>query len=876
MLLKFAAYFLALFIRFKILLSIAVLCLIFKIQAQESFKSIQPIEFTIKSELYPSSSNEKQVLSSLAVNNLKNINHVKIHFKGDMFLSIQMDDDGHPFAYIKMQNQKLSGEIYFRDFLIDTLLTPKVFDGKLLIRPGNNKIIEIPIEMLMSGGVLGLDMLENYNMEFDDLQVEIEVSKFYFTDQQLLDFMRKANVINSYYSYNEVLDLVIKRYSGNQISRDKSSSSTFIAWHKLNRVNKFIAKKQFIEELQLESNDPLHFLEKWDRSLRLEKRATTLLEKELAKGRRGKLLDRNLYCKNYVGISNNYILLSKNYPPNTVSAFNELVRIFPVDEDLKNTASIAAFYDVFKITGVPLTAQLTYNNFVQAADSTLKKQEYLNALNLIRNASEIETFFDGVKRSPEFSEVYANSLNGLMSSFLKVSVLAYKSRNFKIAKRYYQQAQQIYDANADLIGDDFRVKYSFQEFVEKQIELAGMLMDDAYFEEAISLLDQARYVGEQNELEIKDLAFETAYKKGYGGIYEVLIDSVEYYIEKENKNKGLNALLYSAEFENAHDDYLVRDERVTSYAQILYENYMNLGVSKLHGNKPENAINYLLEARKLNDMFLLNKDFLIDSVINQAIIPVVLQTVKKAEFEVWANRFSEAYTLKEEAMSLMLSYNLSENKEVKNALAGLKKKMEYRICLDAQYKVNNTCRIFENRINSSKFDEAQNILLNIEELLSERQDCDINSSLLDSLIKNFKPLFQFRANMNSFMNQFDSTPFSELIIQYAKLRTDFITNKLEHYLNGMPSLKEMMQEYGGNANYFDAIDYYINKEDYLNAFAYLDLLRLNHIDSKNTNEYQKIIGHHICNNHPDKEAFILDLTKNNSWYKKLQTACLKN
>ena len=100
--------------------------------------------------------------------------------------------------------------------------------------------------------------------------------------------------------------------------------------------------------------------------------------------------------------------------------------------------------------------------------------------------------------------------------------MAYKARNFKIAKRYYQQAQLIYNNNIALIGDDNNAKHSFKEFIEKQVGFADMLLNDSYFEEAISLLDQAQSIGQQTNVDVDHVDFSTAYKKGYGGIYQML------------------------------------------------------------------------------------------------------------------------------------------------------------------------------------------------------------------------------------------------------------------------------------------------------------------------------------------------------------------
>ena len=411
-------------ITLKIFFTCISLCFVFSVFSQESFQSIQPIEFAIKADDYSNASNEIQIFSSLAINNIKNVDQVKIYLKGDLLINIQRDKEEHLFAYVKMKHSKLSGEIYFRDFLIDTLLIPIAIEGSLRIKNDFKPLIEMPIEILLSGGVLDLEIIEKKIKSFEGLSLDVTIERFLYSDQQLMDYMEKVSVINSYYSYNEVLNILLNQYQKQQISLSNPSSSIFIAWHQINRINSYINSHNFPAELKLKKNDPKSFEEKWIKSLRLEKRASTLFTKELRTGRRGKLLDRKEYSKNYVDISKNYIELAKKYPPNMVSAFNELASIYPVEEDLMKMIGAAAFYDVFKITGNPSTAQLIYNYFIEYAEIALKHQEYLNALSLLRNANEVELFFNGVEESEAFTGVYINSLDGLMSSFLKVSVMA--------------------------------------------------------------------------------------------------------------------------------------------------------------------------------------------------------------------------------------------------------------------------------------------------------------------------------------------------------------------------------------------------------------------------------------------------------------------
>jgi hypothetical protein len=641
-------------------------------------------------------------------------------------------------------------------------------------------------------------------------------------------------------------------------------------------VISFVETYNFQEDLHLFSYDPKGFVNMLEKVKRLEKRASTLFIKELQKGRRGKLLDRNDYGRKYVGLSKYYIHLSKQYQPNTVSAFNELVSIFPVETDLQRISNVSKFYDVFKITGTPSTPQFIYYSFIAHADSVLERQEYLNALNLIRNANVIESFFKTVQKSESYANVYSSALNGLLSSFLKVSIMAYKSRNFKVAKRYYMQAQQIFIENADLISHDYRVRNSFNEFVDTQIDLANMFLDDKYYEDAVLILDQTYEVGHETGLNLDDIDFKSAYTKAYGGIYKKLVDSIEFYIEKENRSNSLSALLNSASFEQTHTDYIKRDERVTSYAQLLVDDIISRGASELGGRSPEKAMDYLLDAKHLSKTFQLNNANLIDSIISKAAIPIIMNLVGKASFKVWANRLDEANKLKAEAEQLIKKYNLQNIPEINSAIYQLDDKINNRICVDLQYKVDHAVKLFLNRINSGKYNEAQ---LNLEKIyfrVNEFPHCEINTTYLDSISERYSPLFNFLNKYDSLLNIIGTTSFSNIKLLYADLEKVFYDHNLNQYIERMPSLIHLMKQTGDVAAYFEAIEFYIGKENYMNAYEYLHMLKLNDIKSKETKQYQKLIGYGICQKKEDAEIFIKSLTNDDKWFRVLVSECLKN
>ncbi len=80
---------------------------------------------------------------------------------------------------------------------------PLAIKGSLRIRNNLKPLVEMPIEILLSGGVLDLEIIEKKITSFEGLSLDITIEQFLYSDQQLIDYMEKASIINSYYSYNE-------------------------------------------------------------------------------------------------------------------------------------------------------------------------------------------------------------------------------------------------------------------------------------------------------------------------------------------------------------------------------------------------------------------------------------------------------------------------------------------------------------------------------------------------------------------------------------------------------------------------------------------------------------------------------------------------
>jgi hypothetical protein len=253
-----------------------------------------------------------------------------------------------------------------------------------------------------------------------------------------------------------------------------------------------------------------------------------------------------------------------------------------------------------------------------------------------------------------------------------------------------------------------------------------------------------------------------------------------------------------------------------------------------------------------------------------------LELIRKSSFEVWANRIDIAKGLKKDAEELLNKYGVENNPESERALLQLQEKIDNRVCVGLQYKIDHAIKISTNRIKSGKYKEASLIVEKASKLPEEYPSCEIDRTGLDSVMAMHGPLFDYIYENDSFLNMIGINTFSEIRAQYEKLIEYYETHKLKRYLKAMPDLFLLLKDCNNTVLYSEAIEFYIDQQNYKEAFDYLDLLRINGTSAKVTKQYQKVIGNRICNDKQDIEACVISLTNDNPWFRILIKECLRN
>jgi len=854
------------------LLLIFLACIVNTAQAQELFRSNKWLSQTIRAKAFNKSSYGYQMFSYMGINQGKHIDQVFIDWQSNLLTTVVRTDDEQVTVFVKVFNSKAEGFVKFRDFTIDTLLMPSVLNGTVELYSGANKVASAPISTLYNGGYISFDLPETD----EKIRAEFNLSDLEYTREDYENLIWWGTLINFYYSYSQILEQTIEQVQKENIGRNNEPSEVFLTWHKINRVNNYVELHDFNSKLHLENADPKGLNDSFKKSVRLERRYLTLSGQLLDSDKKGAISDKHDFCENYVLISKNYLSQSENYQPNMALGYYELIRILPDSLEMKMIADEADFYDVFNKLGDGSTFQQIYDNFIELANLTFTAGKDVATLDILRNASLFSNNFQLVQVSSQYEFLFTETLETLLSSYLKVAIMSYKAGNFEMAEVYSAKALEIFNSSSNEIANIQLSPSAFTNYNRQQIDLANSFLKDKKYKQSIKLLNNASNIIELSNNQSETGILDSAYTVAYTGLYNIMLDSIALLPEMKNTDEKLQALEFSQKFAAQHSPYVITDNATANLlASSLFTEFYKNGEDLLVEDKADEALKNLLKAKYINESYFHSSDAELDTLIYNATVPVILDLIKQAEFETWANRMGKAEELRNRAKNMQIAYKQENQPELVAAFAQLTSKMNNRVCVTAQQNIDSKVQIIQNRISSGKPEEAWQEYVKLETIISENETCQLSRSELDIMLTKYENLFYFQNEMNQLDTLYIADEFSHLIQQFMKL-LDFYTEKgLAQYKLAKPSLLRYVEVKSNPGLTTAAADYFISKNEFNTAFSYLQLLKKQHVIAKSTKEMQEKIGAGLAKENKKEGSEKLDadsLTRNDDWYKYFRSA----
>ena len=643
-------------------------------------------------------------------------------------------------------------------------------------------------------------------------------------------------------------------------------------------MNNYIRQHNFIEKLQLKKNDPQGFLKRFATSQRMEKRAATLFRQILKTNKKGKLADKRTYCAAYAQLSQNYLDRAHQLQPYLASGFEEVAQIIPARDEKAKLAEVAKFYDVFNRLKDASTPQSIYINFLDLAQQAYDNNQFVVTLQLLKNAAQIESWFEDIVVSANYSSLYNQSLDGVMTSYLRVSIIANKAGQFEMADKYYKKALLVFDEFGSAYLDDGTVNASFLHFTGQQIELAQHLLANSENVKAFTLLKQARNIRKCKDVYQDCPQIDSQISQSLRGMFNQKLDTVDALILQKEYDSALVSMNAAKSFVESYSAYFTPfpTNDFLQAASILFDTNYNWGEDLLVSKQPEKALTVFLKAQTIEREYLPSQNTRLKILIYNATVPVILNKIAVAEFETWANRMDNAESIYQEAKQLQHDYEQEKNEELNAAFLVLENKMRQRKCVDMNYRVHNLNTLIVNRVQSRKFDLAARFLQEADSIIRTYPDCNIDGAETRKLEKKYAALFDFLTQSKKVEQYNSDRKYDSVVKQYIVLQHIYIKNKLQQFGVDEPLLFAYVDSIGNSDLCREAALYFVQKKDFMEAFRFLGLLKKQHLPARESKELQQLIGNGIgiLEREQAVENLLPESVQSDKWFRVFQQARL--
>ena len=320
----------------------------------------------------------------------------------------------------------------------------------------------------------------------------------------------------------------------------------------------------------------------------------------------------------------------------------------------------------------------------------MKNQQYAEAVELLgnaRNFSEVNPFLKGTVND---REIITKAANGIYDSYLGVADGAIRNGKQEMARFYMIRAQNYRKEHAAIVTSDSLFNKVFGKLVEETLSRCDTLYASAQYPEA---LDCYRNL-----------------EKGFDSLTLSLI------------HRGLELKM-----------------QFCRYKILIEDGEKNLAKF----DKPEAGRNFFL-ARQMSEEEKYASDPLLDSLCKVTYPFYLIHLLYAGEGRIWTNRMESARRFADSIAFIQRTTGVESSRELSDALAGYRRKVEERICWNANEAVEVFLLRAQRERGLKDFTMAAVLTDSAVSLIRENPDCLIPSAGVKDTVSKYAQAVDFQ------------------------------------------------------------------------------------------------------------------------------------
>jgi len=774
------------------------------------------------------------MIAVIAEDMIKNPRRISFTLNTDIRIRIGSPEGRNLMAGISFGAQKLSGNIHFRKFSMASVMMPdRVTFGCRFEKKDGASFFDLPeiSDLRFTGNDSSLLQFQVPHYSCDSDTIVVHRLNFYFDEDALARFKERVTLINDYYAANAILDSLDKKVREINLVEINRYPGYFIILEELNKILEILKEKDFSRRLELDSLDPEGFQEKYLLLSRFSFRATkTFMENLKTPGILNSAITTDSLTRQFLDGISRYIRWSMLVTERNSGIYHEfLERYFRLNafgddhEVIRNLVGKMFAGGDIDSTLAMISGKIdkTYHD---RADELIQDLQYAEAIDLLDNARNFSEVNPYLKGSVNDKEIITKAANGIYNSYLGVADGAIGYGKQEMARSYMVKAQNYRKEYAASVTSDSLFNKVFGEVVAETLSRCDTLYTTAQYPEAIDCYHE--------------------FEKGFDSLTLSLI------------RPGLEKKI-----------------QFCRYKILIGEGEKNLANS----DKPEAGRNFFL-ARQLSQEEKYSPDPLLDSLCKFTYPFYLIHLLYSGEYRIWTNRLEIARRFADSIAFVQRTTGVESSRELSDALAGYRRKVEERTCWNANEAVEVLLLRAQHEREIKDFIVAASLADSALLLIRQNPDCLIPSTGMKDTAGKYQEALEFQQRLKKVEVCIAAGRFKDAVAGYLDLENYNRTHDIGRF--GFPILPmfDYIQNRSVRELTLQAFLYFQEKPDPEQAYRYLKLLRLQDYPRKNAKPFLEWLGKEYAGkdfrDQPDKEPvdLVRSYTGKDPWMKRFRFA----
>ncbi len=763
-------------------------------------------------------------------------NRRRVSFTLNTVLQVRIETPGgrNPMIRISAGLKKLSGYISFRKFSISSVMMPdRVAFGCRIEKKDSSSSFELPEinDQKFTGNDSNLLQCQIPRFSCDSDTVVIQHLIFYFDDDALARFQERVTLINDYYAANAILDSLENKVAAIDLGNINRYPAYFIILQELNKILVILKEKNFSQRLDLDSLDPEGFTVKYNHLSKFSLSSTMTFRENLkTTGMLNSASPEDSLFRQFLDGIGRYIRWSMLVTERNSGIYHEFLEryfrmnAFGNDREVIRNMVGKMFPDRDPDSALALISVKINKAYHDRADELMRNMQYAEAIELLGNAGNFREVNPFLKGSADDRKIITKAANGIYDSYLGVADGAIRNRKPDMAHKYMLRAQLYRKEHAAYVTSDSLFNHVFGELLAEQLSTCDTLYKNSQYAEAL-------------------------------GCYR-------------DFEKGFDSLTLSS----------VHRTLVPKMQYCRYKMLISEGEKKLaQFDKPEAGRNFFL-ARQLSQDEKFAPDMLLDSLCKVTYPFYLIHLVNMGMGLIWTNRLESARRYVDSITYIQRTTGVGSSRELSDALAGYRRKVEERICWNTNETVDILLLRAQRERELKNFIKAGELTDSAVFLAKQLSDCVIPLKGVGDTVSKYHEALEFQQRLKQVDIWILAGRYKDAVTSLQELENYNRTHDIGRFGFSIIPMFDFIRSRSIQYLTFEAVLYFRGKQDPDQAFRYLKLLRLQDYPRRSVKEPLEWVGREIAKkdfaDRPDQDpvGLVRNFTGNDKWMKRFRFA----